>query len=118
MKRAIFLSMILILGLSLVAGCRGTPSAGGRIFGKVTELGSGGPRAGAEVTVRSAEGLKFTATTDSSGNYSISNIPPGSYKVSAFLQGYYLNEISEEVHIEKGKKKKVDFELVVVGGGT
>lgn len=117
MKRVIFLSMILILGLSLVAGCRGTPSAGGRIFGKVTELGSGGPRAGAEVTVRSAEGLKFTATTDSSGKYSISNIPVGSYKVSAFLQGYYLNEISEEIHIEKGKKR-VDFQLVVVGGGT
>ena len=117
MKRVIFLSTILILGLSLVAGCRGTPSTGGRIFGKVTELGSGGPLAGAEVTVRSAEGLIFTATTDSSGKYSVSNIPVGSYKVSAFLQGYYLNEPSDEVQVEKGKKR-VDFQLVVVGGGT
>ncbi|MBA7505016.1 hypothetical protein ES706_03679 [subsurface metagenome] len=117
MKRVIFLSTILILGLSLVAGCKGTPSAGGRIFGKVTELGSGRPMAGAEITVRSAEGLRFTATTDSSGKYSVSNIPIGSYKVSAFLQGFYLNEISDEVQVEKGKKR-VDFQLVVVGGGT
>ncbi len=116
MKRVIFLSTILILGLSLVAGCKGTPS-GGRIFGKVTELGSGRPMAGAEITVRSAEGLRFTATTDSSGKYSVSNIPIGSYKVSAFLQGFYLNEISDEVQVEKGKKR-VDFQLVVVGGGT
>ncbi|MBA7511625.1 hypothetical protein ES705_03621 [subsurface metagenome] len=117
MKRVIFLSAILILGFLLVTGCRGTPSTGGRIFGKVTELGSGRPMAGAEITVRSAEGLRFTATTDSSGKYSVSNIPIGSYKVSAFLQGFYLNEIGEEIYIEKGKKK-VDFRLVVVGGGT
>jgi len=117
MKRVIFLSTILILGLSLVAGCRGTPSTGGTIFGKVTELGSGSPIAGAEITVRSVEGLRFTATTDSSGKYSVSNIPVGSYKVSAFLQGYYLNEISDEVQVKKGKKR-IDFKLVVVGGGT
>jgi len=117
MKRVIFLSTILILGLSLVVGCSGTPSTGGRIFGKVTEFGTGNPLPGAEITVRSAEGLIFTATSDSSGNYSVSNIPIGSYKVSAFLQGYYLNEISDEVQVEKGKKR-VDFQLVVVGGGT
>ena len=117
MKRVIFLSAVLILGLLLIAGCRGTPSTEGRIFGKVTELGSGRPMAGAEITVRSAEGLRFTATTDSSGRYSVSNIPIGSYKVSAFLQGYYLNELSDEVQVKKGKKK-IDFELVVVGGGT
>jgi len=117
MKRVIFLGTILILGLSLVAGCRGTPSTGGGIFGKVTEAGTGNPLAGVEITVQSAEGLRFTAITDSSGNYSISNIPLGSYKVSAFLQGYYLNETGEEISIERGKNK-VDFQLVVVGGGT
>ena len=117
MKRVIFLGTILILVLSLVAGCRETPSTGGRIFGKVTEFGTGNPLPGAEVTVQSAEGLRFTATTDSSGKYSVSNIPVGFYKVSAFLQGYYLNELKDEVQVEKGKKR-VDFQLVVVGGGT
>ncbi|MDH5173952.1 MAG: carboxypeptidase-like regulatory domain-containing protein [Elusimicrobiota bacterium] len=117
MKRVIFLSTILILTLSLIAGCKGTPSGGGIIFGKVTEFGTGNPLPGAEITVRSAEGLVFTATADSSGKYSVSDIPIGSYKVSAFLQGYYLNELSEEVQVEKGKKK-ADFRMVVVGGGT
>ena len=117
MKRVIFLGSILILGMLLVSGCKGTPSTGGRIFGKVTQMGTGKPMENAEVTVYSAEGVKLTTTTDSSGNYSISNIPAGSYKVRAYLQGYYLNEIMEEIYIEKGKKK-VDFQLVVVGGGT
>ncbi|NIM03649.1 hypothetical protein GTN66_05815 [bacterium] len=117
MKRVIFLCTILILGLSLITGCKGTPSTGGGIFGEVTEAGTGNPLAAVEITVQSAEGLRFTATTDSSGQYSVSNIPVGSYKVSAFLQGYYVNETEEDVSIEKGKEK-VDFELVVVGGGT
>ena len=117
MKRTIFLSTVLILGLSLVVGCSGTPSTGGIIFGKVTEAGTGSPMGGVEVTVSSAEGLKFTATTDKSGKYSISNIPPGSYEVSAFLQGYHLNVV-KDVQGERGKKKKVDFELVIMGGGT
>jgi uncharacterized surface anchored protein len=118
MKRIIFLSTILILGLSLVAGCKGTPSGGGMIFGKVTQMGgTGRPMENAEVTVYSPEGVKLTTTTDSSGNYSISNIQSGSYKVRAYLQGYYLNEVSKEIYLEKGKKK-VDFQLVVVGGGT
>ena len=117
MKRVIFWSAVLILGISLVAGCKGTPSGGGIIFGKVTEFGTGNPLAGAEITVLSAEGLSFTATSDGSGKYSVLNVPFGSYKVSAFLQGYYLNEPSDEVQVEKGKKR-VDFRMVVVGGGT
>jgi hypothetical protein len=117
MKRVIFLSVILILGFSLVGGCRGWPSKGGTIFGRVTEAGTGRPLKGAEVIVYSPEGIKLMTTTDSSGNYSISNIPAASYKVRAYLQGYFFNETMEEIYIEKGKKK-VDFQLVVVGGGT
>ncbi|MCJ7646349.1 carboxypeptidase-like regulatory domain-containing protein, partial [bacterium] len=96
---------------------KGTPSGGGMIFGKVTQMGTGRPMENAEVAVYSPEGVKLTTTTDSSGNYSISNIQSGSYKVRAYLQGYYLNEVSKELYLEKGKKK-VDFQLVVVGGGT
>jgi len=117
MKKIVFLGTILILGISLVAGCKGTPSAGGIVFGKVTEAGTGIPLAGAEIIVQSAEGLRFTAITDSSGKYSVLNIPFGSYKVSVFLQGYHFNELSDEVQVEKGKKR-VDFQLVIVGGGT
>jgi hypothetical protein len=117
MKRVIFFGSILILGMLLISGCKGTSSAGGTIFGKVTQMGGAGiPMGNAEVTVYS-EGVKLTTTTDSSGNYSISNIPAGSYKVRAYLQGYYLNEIMKKIHIDKGKEK-VDFQLVVVGGGT
>jgi len=118
MKRESVLGTILILVILLAAGCGKPPSGGGTIFGKVTEYGgTGKPMAGAEVIAYSAEGVRLTTTSDASGNYSISNIPPGSYKVRAYLQGYHLNETMEEIYIEKGKKK-VDFQLVVVGGGT
>jgi len=117
MKRVIFLGSILIIGMLLVSGCKGTSSTGGTIFGKVTQMGTGRPMAGAEVTAYLAEGVKLTTTSDASGSYSISNVPSGSYKVRAYLQGYYLSETMEEVQIEKGKKK-VDFQLVIVGGGT
>jgi len=117
MRRLIFLSSILILGILLVSGCKRAPSSGGNIVGKVTEAGTGRPMANVEITVYSKEGLSMKTTTDDSGNYSLANIPAGSYKVSAFLQGYYLNETREEIQIERGKKK-VDFQLVVVGGGT
>jgi len=111
------LGSILILGMLLVSGCKRAPSSGGSLVGKVTEAGTARPLANVEITVYSGEGLRLKTTTDDSGNYSMTNIPPGSYKVSAYLQGYHPNETMEEIYIGKGKKK-VDFQLVVMGGGT
>jgi len=117
-NESVLLKVILILGILALSGCKKAHTEGGTIFGKVTEYGgTGKPMAGAEVIAYSAEGIRLTTTSDASGNYSISNIPPGSYKVRAYLQGYHLNETMEEIYIEK-EKKKVDFQLVVVGGGT
>jgi len=117
MKKKLFLETIMIVGMLLALGCKRTPSGGGTVFGKVVQYGSRKPMANAQITVYSVEGLRLNTTTDNSGNYSIANIPPGSYKVRAYLQGYHLNEIGEEIYIEKGKKK-IGFELVIVGGGT
>ena len=117
MKKKLFLETVIIVGMLLASGCKITPSGGGTVFGKVVQYGSRKPMANTQITVYSAEGLRLNTTTGNSGNYSIANIPPGSYKVRAYLQGYHLNEIGEEIYIEKGKKR-VDFQLVVVGGGT
>jgi len=116
-NESVLLKAILILGLLALSGCKRARTEGGMIFGEVTEYGTRKPMTGAEVIAYSAEGVRLSTTSDASGNYSIANVPPGSYKVRAYLQGYYLNETMEEVQIEKGKKK-VDFQLVVVGGGT
>jgi len=114
---SVLLKVILVLGILALSGCKRARTEGGTIFGRVTEAGTGRPLQGVEVVVYSAEGVKLTTTTDSSGNYFISNIPAGSYKVRVDLQGYHFNETMEEIYIEKGKKK-VDFQLVVMGGGT
>jgi uncharacterized protein YfaS (alpha-2-macroglobulin family) len=116
MKRMIFWG-ILIAGVAFVYGCKGSSSTGGTIFGKIQEYGSGKPMVGAEVKVYSKEGVELTATANENGNYTISNIPAGSYKVRAYHQGYHLAETMEEVEVKKGKKE-VNLQLAVVGGGT
>ena len=63
------------------AGC--TVSPRGTLQGQVTECTSGDPVAG--VLVSTAEG--FIATTDASGNYSIT-MPPGNYTVNFSKPGY------------------------------
>ena len=71
----------------------------GAISGTVT--GSDGPALpGIEVTVyTSADALKGTTTTDASGNYSVGNLPSGTYKVHFggnydYFAEYYLDKTS------------------------
>jgi hypothetical protein len=48
--------------------------------------GASVPRA--KITVRSQAGLERTATSNESGNYTISNIPPSVYSVVVEAQGF------------------------------
>ncbi|MGV3520435.1 carboxypeptidase regulatory-like domain-containing protein [Luteitalea sp.] len=60
----------------------------GRIDGKVTDT-SGGVLPGATVTVvNEGTGLTTVRVTDESGTFTITNLPVGSYSVTAELQGF------------------------------
>src|ERR1700685_2320191 len=60
----------------------------GQFEGTVTDP-SGASIANATVTVsNAATGLKLTATTNSSGNYTVKEVPPGKYKVSVEASGF------------------------------
>jgi len=59
------------------------PVLPGGITGSVTDAGDGSPVIGATVT----DGTR-TATTDASGKYTIGDVPPGSYEVTASKEGY------------------------------
>ena len=49
----------------------------------------------AKVTVSNAAGLERTATTDGAGNYSVTNIPPGLYTMTAEAPGFKKFETSD-----------------------
>ncbi len=59
----------------------------GSITGQVTDAMTAAPVSGATVSYLSG-GVTVTATADSHGNYTLSNVPPGSYVVTVAATGY------------------------------
>ena len=57
----------------------------GTLSGKVTDAGTGAALSGVSVTI---SGSALVATTDASGNYSITNIPVGTYTITFTKGGY------------------------------
>jgi len=99
MKQKIFL-IILVL-LMLLPSCKSTSSPDtdgvtttGTISGTVTDASTGNPISGASV---STNPTTLLVTTDAQGRFSISNVTPGSYTVSASASGYIAGSASVTV---------------------
>jgi thermitase len=76
----------------------------GSITGSVTDAVDGSPISGAVVT----DGAR-TATTDTSGEYTIANVPAGSYEVTAGKEGY--ESLVSGVTVTSGSTSVKDFSL-------
>jgi TonB-linked SusC/RagA family outer membrane protein len=61
------------------------PAARGRVAGAVTDSLGGRPLAAVQVTLA---GTRLGAVTDSTGRYTITNVPPGTYTVEARRLGF------------------------------
>jgi len=68
-----------------VAMTASTVSNGGWITGKVSNSAGG---LGGVLVAAEAAGAAYTSISDSSGNYSIFNVPAASYTVKAYIAGY------------------------------
>ena len=79
----------------------------GSISGTVSDA-DGNPLAGANVSV---EGTSMGAATITSGAYSIGDVPPGSYTVTASYIGYESS--SKSVSVSSGAATSADFSLAV-----
>jgi thermitase len=81
----------------------------GSIIGSVTDAKDGSAIVGVTVT----DGTR-TTTTDASGKYTIANVPPGTYQVTASKSGYY--SASQTVTAVLGGNAVADFPLSEIPG--
>ena len=77
----------------------------GTIAGKVVDTSDSSAIAGAAVT----DGAR-SATTDANGNYVLSNVPAGSYTITASKDGYENSYLS--VSVVSGQQSAADFVLI------
>lgn len=80
----------------------GTPP--GSITGTVTDATTNSPIAGATVSYSGG-----SATTDSSGSYTLNDVPPGSYSVTASASGYTSQ--TQAVSVRSGTAAQQSFQL-------
>ena len=89
----------------------------GTILGTVTDP-NGAVVSGAKVTVKNAStGLERSTTTDDSGNYTVAELPIGSYEVRVDRTGFVPTVVSN-VAVEIASERRVDLKLNVAGTET
>ena len=89
-KAVLVLSVCLLISQALFA-----QSDLGTISGFVKDP-SGGTIAGAKVTIQNKSGVERQATTNESGYYTITNVPPGLYTVSVDVSGFKRFQSNED----------------------
>ena len=119
-----FASLLLALGVAvpLVAQSSGTT---GSLFGNVKDTeGKALPGVTVSITSPSLQGVR-TATTNTTGDYNLPLLPPGSYRVESALSGFEP-QIRDGVVVSLNKATKVNIamslsrvsEAVTVSGNT
>ncbi len=106
-KRAIFFALIAVLAASLAFA----QSDFGSISGFVKDP-SGSTVPNAKVTARNQSGLERQTTTNESGYYIITNIPPGTYSVAVEASGFKRFETTDN-KLDPSATLSVDANLTV-----
>ena len=96
MHRRFSILLLLVPGL-LLAG------TWGKITGRVTDVETGKPLAGANIII---EGTTMGAATDTNGYYTILHVPPGTYTLKAMMMGYATSTVT-------GVRVMIDLTTVV-----
>lgn len=113
MKKIISISAIAAIALffSPITFAEGypvnTPAATATVSGKVLDINSGETLAGVAVSV---EGTELKVYTDLDGNFTISNLEPGSYNLILSMISY-KNSLVENVQLVANEKEEMDIKL-------
>jgi hypothetical protein len=106
-------SFAAMLAIALFAWPAAAQEQRGSIEGVVKDA-SGAVLPGVTVTVQGGSGVKLDTVSDSAGVYRFPSLAPGTYKVSANLQGFKPGVV-DLVPVALGQTKKVDFGLAIAG---
>jgi hypothetical protein len=81
-----------------------------RLLGTVADSG-GGVLPGATITItNTGNGQEWTAVADGQGQYTVPLLPPGTYRVSAELQGFKRG-VREPISLQVNQQQRADFTL-------
>ncbi len=124
MKRTVAVGLLVVLASALSACGGGGESSGTpstpttpttpttyTLSGRVTEAGRATPIVGATVAVADGPNTGRSATTDSSGTYSIPTLQPGGFTANASATGY----VTRGIGVDLTANKTVDVELALAG---
>ena len=115
--RAAFYMALLAIGCTLTLAPARAQSVYGSIFGTVTDT-TGAVIPGATVTVTDeAKGTVVTATTNGTGDYSVTHLVPDNYDVKIEIQGF-SSFVSKGVVVLADTAPRVDAALTVAGAGA
>jgi hypothetical protein len=99
--------VLIIFGLILITNI--AQAATGSVYGSVKDKNTQRPLAGAIITIDKTE---LSATVDADGNYTITEIPVGSYNISVNASGYNT-ETQNNIIVVSGAAQFVSFELTI-----
>ena len=105
-----FAALLMIVALAAPAWAQ---DQRGSIEGVVKDA-SGAVLPGATVEATSPTGVVQSTTADGVGLFRFPSLPPGTYKLTATLQGFQTRSV-DDVNVYLGQIKKVDFALPVSG---
>ena len=107
---------VFVLALSLSHPSRLSAQAVGEIIGEVKDQ-TGAVVPNAKITaVEERTGLSYSTISMGAGNYSLTNLPIGTYTVSATASGFKIASITG-ITLDVNQQRDVDF-TVVLGGMT
>jgi hypothetical protein len=108
MKTTRAVNVLLVLLIAVLSAFAQTFRGG--IQGTVTDA-SGAAIAGAQVTVANPQtGSSRQVTTDDSGNYSVTELPLGSYNVNVTKQGFHSEQVTN-VQVQVASNTRADAKL-------
>ncbi len=109
--KALKFAVLTILAIACLTGLAVAQTATGTLRGQVTD-----PTAAvipqATVSVKTADGQTFTATTKGDGTYEVKNVPAGKCTVEAAAKGFSPAQIAD-VEVAAGQIKNVNVSLVI-----
>ncbi|MGC1840777.1 MAG: carboxypeptidase-like regulatory domain-containing protein, partial [Candidatus Acidiferrales bacterium] len=115
MKRCV-LQLAKSSGLLLLAFCcarnAGAQSTTGSVYGRVADPSKAVVAAASVVAENQATGVTYSGETDANGNFSIHELPPGSYTVTVIKPGFAEATI-KDVELAIDQKQLLDFDLQI-----